>query len=547
MALDGIILHKLTNEIKNSLPIKINKIYQVSNTEILFHVRCNRNKNNLIISTHSIYNRIHFSNHKYPTPESPSNFITLLRKHLENGTIFHVEQRGLDRILKLEITHRSEIGDREIKTLYIELMGKYANIILVNQDGIIIDALKRIPPFENNKRTIMPTAHYPIIDLQAKKNPFTTTSFDIETPFLDQFEGFSPLLSKEFHYRISQGESFYDIVKQLETSNTIYICKYKNNFEYHFIPLTHIASEFKTYPIHEAMDYIYFSLEEKDRIKQLTGDIFKFIKRQLKHYEGKLPKLYDALDESLNNEIYRTYGELLYCNLDKTEKGLKHIEVFDFENKLITIPLDEKYDLKTNAAKYFTKYTKGKKAIDHLNHQIHLAQKELDYFKALEYQLQQASFQDAYEIKEELIKYGYLKPSVAKIRKKSKKMEHIPNYTELIYKGTIIAFGKNNIQNDYLTFKYAHKEDMWFHAKDYHGTHVICKAKQLDEDLIRTCAKLAAYYSGGKLSSSIPVNYTLIKHLKKIPGGKLGQVIMNQYQTIYIDVEESEIEKIVGK
>ncbi len=547
MALDGILLHKIVQKIKPEFPARINKIYQVSNSEILFQLKTQTTRKNLIISCHTIYNRLNLTERSYPTPEEPSSFVMLLRKHLESATIQSIEQGGLDRYVRLECHMRNEIGDKVIRYLYIELMGKYANLIFVDSNGKIMDALKRIPPFENNRRTIQPGAMFKETEIQPDKiDPFHATTYNPELTLTKQFHGFSPFLSKEIEYRLHNDESFASIMKEIENSNTLYISNLNNEAVFHCIPLTHIQSPSKSYPLLEGLDIVYFHKEEQDRIKDLAGDIYRFVNHELKHQKQKLPKLQASYEESLDCDKWREYGDLLYANQHITTKGETSLQLPSFEDgNLVTIPLDPKLDINRNAKKCFQKYNKAKKGQVYILEQIEICQNEINYFDGIQQQLDLSSFDDAKEIQQELIELGYLKKKVSKIRK-AKKKETLPKVSKItLPNGIQISFGKNNLQNEALTFKLANKTDMWFHTKDFHGAHVVVHSQELDEETLRCAAQLAAYYSKGRDSSSVPVNYTQIKTLKKIPGAKPGMVSLSTYKTIYIDPDESLIDSLL--
>ncbi len=541
MALDGLLLHKIKEELVEILPAKINKIYQISKTELFFQLRAEGRKQNLIISCHSIYNRINLTQKDYPTPEEPSNFVMFLRKHIDGATIFAIEQDEFDRYLTFSIATRNEIGDKITLFLSVELMGKYANVILYNEDGRILDLLKRIPPFENNRRVLQPGARFTKPEAQPhKQNPFDATQIDVGTDLTHQLQGFSPLLSKEVKYRLSNGEQFESIIEQIKLSNSLYVSPNLDE-QVHCIPLTHLHQNFKQYTIMNGLDAIYFHKEEKDRIKQMTGDLFRLVRRELKHLRQKLPKLHRSLEEALDCDKWREFGDYLqpYNYLIKKGDSTITLDRYDGEGQ-ITIPLDVKLDGLQNAKKYFQKYNKGKKGQIHMQEQIIICEREISYFEAIEQQLELANFNDAKEIREELASLGYCKSQVSKIRKKKKKDD--PNITIIeMPNGTIIAYGKNNIQNEFLTFKYARKTDIWLHCKDYHGAHVIIQNPEPSEDELRFGANLAAVYSKGKYSSSVPVNYCQIKQLKRVPGMPLGFVSLTNYKTIYIDPNEDEI------
>ncbi len=549
MALDGILLHALCAQLQPCIPCKINKIHQISNTELLFHLRTRQEKKNLMISCHSQYNRINLTERSYPTPEEPSHFVMLLRKHLEGGVIVSLQQGGLDRWLQMEVFLRNEIGDKLTRRLYIELMGKYANVILVDQQGRILDALKRIPPFENTRRTLQPGAMFTLPQQAQKKDPFQQQFVDPQLPLHQQFEGFSPLLGKEVDWRIRHGERFADIMQQLKESTSLFITPDQHDMQFHLIPLTHLQKQARQVPLMEGMDVLYYHREEKDRIRQMTGDLFKFVRRQLKHYSQKLPKLQQALEEALDCEKWREAGDLLYAYGQHIPKGTPSVTLKSFDqSRDVKIELDIRLDGRGNAAKCFQKYSKGKKGQEHLIEQIDLCEKEIDYFEGLQLQLEQADFESARQIREELAALGYMKPLQPRIRKKKKKAAALPQVSEITLPlGVVLRFGKNNLQNEALTFKLARKTDLWLHVKDAHGAHVVLNTDQPDEPTLRAAAMIAAYFSQNRHSSSVPVNYCPVRNLKRIPGAKPGRVALGAYRTIYIDPDEASIAQLLGE
>jgi len=545
MALDGILIHRLTQVLQENLPYRINKIYQISENELYF-LCFNQRRYNLIISCHSVYNRIQWTNQSISTPSEPSHFVMLLRKYLEGGTITQCNQIGLDRIIMMNIDNRNQLGDMVHTQCAIELMGKYANVILIDSNGRIIDALKRIPPFENTKRTIQPGAMYKYPDPHDKANPF----IDDLTASTDQiasiFHGFSPLLGREVQYRMKQGSFFRDIMNQIAASQSLFIT---NNPEiyFHCIPLTHLQQPTQEYPIMEGLDRVYHQKEQIERIKQQTGDSFKIVQRELKRYRGKLPKLFHALDEAKDCDKWREYGDYCLVYAQEIDKGSSSAVFKRFDNEQeIIIPLDPKLDGKQNARKFFQKYHKGSIGQKYIKEQIQICEHEILYFEALKQQLELADIQDAKEIRQELVSRGLIKQPPPK--KNRHKQLSKPNFiTVKLDENTTIYIGKNNTQNEYLTFKVAQKNDIWFHAKDTFGAHVIVVTPQLNENIIRTAAMLAAYYSKSRYSSSVPVNYTLIKNIKKIPQAPAGLVRISSYQTIFIDPDETLILSMINR
>jgi predicted ribosome quality control (RQC) complex YloA/Tae2 family protein len=546
MALDGLLMHRIIAELQTEVPTKIHKIYNLSENEVLFNLRSAKNRKNLLVSLHSVYNRIQFSDRTYTTPEEPSHFVMLLRKQCEDGWISELRQLGLDRVVKMTVVKRDDLGDNTTHTIYIELMGKYANLILVDDTGKIVDALKRIPPFENTKRTIQPGAMYSDPDVQDKRDPLISDDFDPTLSFTQQFHGISPLLSREIQYRINHHETFRQVMDLIRDSKYLYLSEVEGETQFHCLPLTHLEVPYKQYPLMQGLDELYFQKEERERIRQHTGDLFKFVQREIKKYAQKLPKLKEAMDEALDCEKWRTLGDYLYSFGMKVEKGNTQIEVPAYDGSgMILIPLDSKLDGKGNAKKYFQKYNKGKKGQEHLIKQIRICEDEIDYFEGLKEQLEIAGINDAIEIRQELADAGILKAMPSKIRRKKKSLPQYLSFT--LDNGIRIHVGKNNLQNEFITFKLAKRNDTWFHVKDHHGAHVVVESEQLDEPTLRTAAQLAAYYSKARTSSSVPVDYCRVGNLKKIPGAKPGMVSLSSHKTIYIDPDESFIQNLLSK
>ena len=538
MALDGLLIHTIKNQLNDYIPGKIGKIQNVSEEEIQLHIHTpGKGNNRLIMNVHSNTNRIYLTDVNNTIQQTPTNFVMVLRKNISQGTIESIEQIGFDRILKLHISARNEFQDLIKMDLYVELMGKYANLVLVNQDNIIVDALKRIPVYENSKRLIHPGAKYVLPAPGNKEDPIHPTKMDLDESFVKQIHGFSPVLSNEFHYRMMHNEKYEEIIQELVQSNTLYI--YPK--EFHCIELKHLKQEYKTYELMNGLSYLYQANEQKNRIKEQCGDVFRVVQKEKNRNIKKLPKLQQSLEQSFDFKKYQEYGDLLFAYQYQIKKD-KVITLPSFETgEDIQIPIDMRFDIKDNANKYYQKYHKLKRAQSVLEEQIVQCKEEIDYFEQLEQQLQHASIEDALEIREELINQKLLRDK-KEIRKKKKKN---PNVLHLVFDEYEIYVGKNNIQNNYITHHLSRKNDLWFHVKGYHGSHVLLKANEYNEENIRLCANLAAYFSKGKQSSSVPVDYCPISQIKKVPGSKIGFVTMKSYKSIYIDPDEEQIQSII--
>lgn len=539
MSFDGIFMHRIINQLAIDLNAgKINKIYQVSKYELLFHIRANRKNVKLLISCHPNYARIGLTEENYLTPTTPSQLVMTFRKHLEGAFIRKITQLGYERIVQIDLVGRNELGDDVSYQLMIEIMGKHSNIVLCYQDGRIIDSLKRISPSMSTVRIIQPGATYQYPPLfKDKKDPTNITAEPYEKMYLD-YAGLSPLLSKELVYRHTMGENIQSLLESALKDENIYISNRNGKEEYHILELKHYQGEVKVFPLYQGLESFYKEKDENDRIKQQTSDLSHFLKAELTKNQSKLNKLEQELFDSTNSDDLKLKGELLYSYLHLIEKGMNKITVENYyDNQEITITLDPRLDGKMNAKRYFQRYQKAKNAISILQEQISKTKAEIEYFETLVTQMEHAGLYDALEMKEELENLGYLKK---KKKKEVQRKKQLPHFETVIAKdGTEIYIGKNNLQNDYLTFKYAKKQYYWFHVKDMPGSHVIVANENPDEYLIRLAANIAALYSKAENSSSVPINYTKIQSLKKAPGAMLGKVILNHYKTIYIDPDHA--------
>ncbi|MDE5977831.1 MAG: NFACT family protein, partial [Turicibacter sp.] len=527
MAFDGLMTAQVTNSLKEELVAgRINKIYQLSNHEILMQIRAQGKNKKVLFSTHSSYARVQITTLDYQYPDEPPMFCMFLRKHLEGGIIYDIEQINQDRIIKFTIRHVNEIGDQMIKFLYIEIMGKHSNLILTDPSHRILDTIKHISPLVNRYRSLQPGATYILPPTQKKQQPINV-SFDtfsnliIEEERYDKqlvakFQGLSPLISREIIYRSHSSsikdlfKSFTTVLKEMkEHPNPHLTMASKEHF--YLLPLLHLEGELiPCKNLWDMLDRYYFGKDERDRIKQQFHDIERFIRQEYDKNIKKHEKLNDELTHSEKAEQYKIFGELILANIYQIQRHSSVVRVQNFySEKLeeIDIPLDPLLSASDNAQKYFQKYTKAKNSVNYILEQIERTEKEIAYFETLMIQIETATLKDAYEIKEELEGAGYLSKRQTKKRKTSCK----PAIEKYVSPDDIEIFvGKNNLQNDYLTHKFARRHEWWFHAKDMPGSHVVVRseADELSEATIRSAAQLAAYFSKGRLSSSVPIDYT---------------------------------------
>lgn len=527
MPMDGILLSRIVDLMNKETPMRINRITQPSEYEFLF--QCfGKGRKTLYISTHPRFGRLQFTNLKASSNIDMTHFLTILRKYLDGGTITKIHQKGHDRIMIIEVDHRDELGVIRPYQLILELMGRYANLILVGDDGKIIDATKRMGSFESSDRAIVGGAPYTFPDSFEKKDIENLSKEDKYLSLRKEYEGISPVLEQEITKRLDS-EKPEEILNKIFNSETLFV--YED--DYHILELTHKNKDFKTYPLMDGLDDYYKDLLNLERIKSHTGNLMKVIRRELKRTKSKLPKLYTDLENAENSDHFRMMGDLLFAYHANAKSGIKSVTLQDFEGQDIEIELDEKLNGKDNANKYFTRYRKAKNSLSHLEHQIEITENRIEYLERVLAQTEIASVEDAQEIKQELIEMKFLRES--KKDKKQKKSKR-PNYKVIEYdENTTIFVGKNNLQNDTITFKLGKKEDLWFHVSDTFGSHVLLKTNEVDDEKLKLCANLAAYYSDARNSSNVSVSYTEIKNIKKIPGANPGTVRFSTHKSLVIN------------
>ncbi len=530
MALDGIFINKLVGELNCIVGSKINKIYQLGNDEFLLNLK-GRENFKLLISTNASNYRIHTTNRVYTTPKEPSSFVMFLRKHLEGGVIKDINQVSLDRTVIISVLKNNELRDLEEKKIIIELVGKASNLILTDNSYSILDSLKHVVNIEQDK-VIVPKANYKISI--TKKNILEETALPqglSRSELQDMYYGISPLLyniyivDNNFLTRIKEE---YNPCSFTSTKDDFYFFNVFNKETKHYDSLSLLLDDF------------YYEKSNTAIIKQKTNNIDTSVRKLLDRTIKKILNQKQELLEASNNDIYKIYGELITANLYQLPKSSESIEVLNYyTNEMITIKLDHLLSIKENANKFFTKYQKMKKSISHLETQIEKSIQESEYLSLILMQISQANLNDINEIRQELISNHYL--SEKKVDKRKDKVQ------PLIYiaNGSEILVGKNNIQNDLITHKLAKHNELWFHVKDGPGSHVVLrKTNDFTEDDIRTCAMIASYYSTYKQSSSVEVVYTLVKYIKKIPGRKNCFVTFSNEKSIFIDPDDSFINKL---
>ncbi|HHU28220.1 TPA: fibronectin-binding domain-containing protein [bacterium] len=536
MGFDGLFFRRATKLLESELVGgRLNRIHQISNQEYLFNIYKGETKA-FLVSVHPNYAHFTISSDKWSDFLYPGHFVSLLRKHLEDGKIEEVTQIGFDRILEIKFQTKNDINEIVYKNLIIELTGKFTNLILINEDRRIIDALRRVPPLEQTIRTVQPGAMYYPLPLDEKKDPLID-KVDSTYSLSKQFHGISASLENELIYRMNNGENFHSIINEIKVSNKVYLFNNKGKKDYHFIPFLHVSEESKVYPWDEGLSVYYKEIINEQKRHLLTHEIEKTLKRDIKHNKQKLIKLEDEYRKATNYDKNRYYGDLLFTYAMDFDKGESNITILDQEtNNEVTIPLNPLLSISENANKYYQKYQKGKTAVIMIKEQIDKTITEIDYLEHILLQIEDNDVEGINQIKEELIENKYLKAKL-QTNKKKKKTKYLPD-TYYSPTGIKISVGKNNLQNEYLTFTLAKQNEIFLHVKDYSGSHVVIHNDDFDEPTLRMAANLAAYYSKARFSSSVPVNYTYIKNVKKLKNAKPGKVTIKNYKTIYIDPSE---------
>lgn len=568
MSFDGMVTRAIAHELKSLIGGRITKIYQPSETDLVFHVRSHGQNRKLLLSAHPAYARVHFTTAPQDNPQEPPMFCMLLRKHGEGAIIERIEQVGMERIIHMDIRSRDELGDEVMRRLVIEIMGRHSNIIFIDPEtGTIFDAIKRVSHAVSQYRQIYPGATYIAPPSQNKKNPLETdrdrfiAGFDynsgrIDKQIVDRFTGLSPLLAKEIVHRAEIGsrehlwESFSRIMEwgrhhQYEPA----ITQTPSKSYFSVWPLQHLEGETRTFAsMSDCLEHFYFGKAERDRVRQQTHDLIRKLKNEIEKNEKKIEILKRELEDTKKAEHYRICGELITAFMHQIKRGDKETKVvnyYDPEAPEITIPLDHALSPSENAQRYFKKYNKLKAAKKWNAEQIEKAGQEIAYLESVLVQLENTSLKDVEQIREELEEEGWLKKTAKKAARK-KKEAPVP-MTVFASDGTPILIGRNNKQNDYLTHQLASSSDTWLHTKDIPGSHVVIRSKEVSDTALFEAAMLAAYYSKARESSQVPVDFTLIKHVKKPSGARPGFVIYEQQQTLYVTPDESKVKELLDQ
>ena len=545
MSFDGFFLHHMVEELRRELVNgRIQKINQPFEQELVLQIRSNRQSHRLLLSAHPVFGRIQLTQTTFENPAQPSTFIMVLRKYLQGALIESIEQIENDRIVEITVSNKNEIGDHIQATLIIEIMGKHSNILLVDKSSHkILEVIKHVGFSQNSYRTLLPGSTYIAPPSTESRNPFT-----IQDEKLFEILQTQELTAKNLQ-SLFQGLG-RDTANELE--NILVSDKlstFRNFFgqetkpcltETSFSPVPFANRVGETFAsLSDLLDTYYKDKAERDRVKQQASELIRRVENELQKNRHKLKKQEKELLATDNAEEFRQKGELLTTFLHQVPNDQDQVTLDNYyTNQPITIALDKALTPSQNAQRYFKRYQKLKEAVKYLTELIEETKATILYLESVETVLNQAGLEEIAEIREELIQTGFIRRRQReKIQKRKKPEQYLASDGK-----TIIYVGRNNLQNEELTFKMARKEELWFHAKDIPGSHVVISGNLDPSDEVKTdAAELAAYFSKGRLSNLVQVDMIEVKKLNKPTGGKPGFVTYTGQKTLRVTPDPEKI------
>jgi predicted ribosome quality control (RQC) complex YloA/Tae2 family protein len=567
MAFDGIVTRAITHELHGLLTTgRITKIHQPTATDILMQVRTRQGNVRLLLSASLSFPRIHITNESYQNPLEAPMFCMLLRKYCEGAVIESIKQVEMERVIHIDIRSRDELGDERTKRIVLEIMGRHSNLILMDpQSGLIHDGLHHVTPAVSRHRVILPGRPYVAPPPQEKTNPLTVneTAFTklldynqgkIDKQLVAKFSGVSPLVAAEIVHRAglptreAMWNAFFSVMEPaLDHRYVPNITQGEEKTHFSVVALTHLADTAETFnTVSECLESFYHGKAERDAVKQRMHDLIRLVSNERNKNIKKIEKLVQTKKEAEDAKQYQVFGELITANIYQITRGQTVANVLNYyedDAPEVPIPLDPALSPSENAQAYFKRYTKAKNSLAVLDEQIAAAEEEVTYLETVLQQVEGAGLRDIEEIREELTEEGYLRARPGKGRKSKPKPPSVERYVSS--EGIEMYVGKNNKQNDYLTNRLAAPDDTWLHTKDIPGSHVVIRGTSFGDSTLEEAAQLAAYNSKAKNSSQVPVDYTLVRHVKKPRGAKPGFVIYEQQKTLFITPDESAIRNIM--
>ena len=547
MSFDGFFLHHMTEELRRELlGGRIQKINQPFEQELVLQIRSNRQSHKLLLSAHSVFGRVQLTDTTFENPAVPNTFIMVMRKYLQGAVIEAIQQVENDRILEISVSNKNEIGDSVAVTLVIEIMGKHSNIILLDKaSDKIIEAIKHVGFSQNSYRTILPGSTYVAPPQTSSLNPFTVGdeklfeilhTEDLEPKRLQQiFQGLGRDTATELSGRLT--------ADKLKTFRAFFASPTQPSLtEKSFSALLFSDSKTQISTLSELLDTFYKDKAERDRVNQQASELIRRVENELEKNRKKLGKQEEELLATENAEEFRQKGELLTTFLHQVPNDQDQVELDNYyTGEKIIISLDKALTPNQNAQRYFKRYQKLKEAVKHLTSLIKETRTTILYLESVETALAQASLTEIAEIREELIQTGFIRRRQReKIQKRQKPEKYLATDGQ-----TIILVGRNNLQNDELTFKMAKKDELWFHAKDIPGSHVVITGNLQPSDEVKTdAAELAAYFSKARLSNLVQVDMIETRKLNKPTGGKPGFVTYTGQKTLRVTPDEEKIKSM---
>ena len=545
MSFDGFFLHHMVEELQRELVNgRIQKINQPFEQELVLQIRSNRQSHRLLLSAHPVFGRIQLTQTTFENPAQPSTFIMVLRKYLQGALIESIEQVENDRIVEMTVSNKNEIGDHIQATLIIEIMGKHSNILLVDKSSHkILEVIKHVGFSQNSYRTLLPGSTYIAPPSTESLNPFTikdeklfeilqtqeTTAKNLQS----LFQGLGRDTANELENilvsdKLSTFRNFFNQeTKPCLTETSFSPVPFANQVGEPFDSLSYL------------LDTYYKDKAERDRVKQQASELIRRVENELQKNRHKLKKQEKELLATDNAEEFRQKGELLATFLHQVPNDQDQVILDNYyTNQPITIALDKALTPNQNAQRYFKRYQKLKEAVKYLTDLIEETKATILYLESVETVLNQAGLEEIAEIREELIQTGFIRRRQReKIQKRKKPEQYLASDGK-----TIIYVGRNNLQNEELTFKMARKEELWFHAKDIPGSHVVISGNLDPSDEVKTdAAELAAYFSQGRLSNLVQVDMIEVKKLNKPTGGKPGFVTYTGQKTLRVTPDPEKI------
>jgi len=554
MPMDGLTIGAVTHEINSLLEnARVDRINQPEADEVVLFMRTRGENRKLLLSSNASLARITLTNSNKPNPLTPPAFCMLLRKHLTGARLVSLTQEHNERIVSINFETINDFNELEAKSLIIEIMGKYSNIILTDGNGKILDSIKRVSSIMSRVRTVLPGNIYELPPTQGKLDPFNCALPDIPKNarmISDTFTGVSRQAAEEIVYLCGDAPfavGFNRLIEKYKSGKLSPVLQKDENgnpVDYYAFRQERFLDEFQEQKgsVSEAIEEYFFLKDRAQRIQERSHVLRLRLNTLLEKNQKKSQQQHEKLLECADMEKYRIYGELLTANIYKVQKGAKSVTVENYYDNMtpLEIPLDNTVSANANAQKYFKTYNKLKTASRLLISQMKETDDDIDFLLELTENLSKCEYEsDIHEIHKELCDRGFIKAAKTKQRNEPSKPMHFVSDS-----GIDIFVGKNNTQNDELTMHLAKSDELWLHTKDVHGSHVIIRSNEPDNKTIEQGAMLAVYYSKGRLSSLVPVDATKRRYIKKPAGSAAGKVIYTNQTTYYITVDENEIRKI---